>query len=438
VELSEVWSRIFGRHRVLVIAFVLLGLGGGLAVHWSDKPNYRASTRLLASSTDPSTSNEAVAIADTMRALATGPSLIRKALGSIGVNRDPAEVAGNIDVRGLGSSGVVELQVSDRDPSVALRLTKAIGAAVVSQRVHDASNTTRHAISALRTQVKGFKRQIAHVDRELSAVNANAGSIDPSVANRAIADREQLLAQRTGLSEQLTVLTSKEADLTSLLAAPAPAAMIDPPAGPAELIKPQRFPDLLLGGLLGLILGVAAAGVLETIRPTVVGRAAIARSLQTAVLGELRRSGGHWNLDDVLEAASHIGLAAAGSAVKRVDLLSTSAHIDVPRLASAVGDELTHLSVEVATPATIVGLVVSGGDAAGPARTAHRGRPAPDRGLVLVVPEAVKQADLEPARDFIAISGWPLLGVIIAHRSNALALVRRDSNNTALTSEASA
>lgn len=433
-------SRIFGRHRLLVIAIVLLGLGGGFALHRSDKPDYRGSARLLVSSTDPSTSSQAAAIADTVRALATGPTLVRNALASIGVHRDPAQVAGDITVRNLGSSGVVELQVTDRDPDVALRLTRAIGKAVVSQRTDSSARSITDAISALETEINGLNSQIAGVDRRLTAANARAGSFDPSVANQAIADREQLLARRSGLSDQLTVLTSKEQDLTAQLAVRPRAAMIDPPEGPAKLVKPQRFPDLALGGLLGLILGVAAAGVLETVRPTVVGRAAIARSLQTAVLGEVRRSGPDWNEGDVLEAASHIGLAAAGASVKRVDLLSTSRHIDVPRLASAVGDELTHLGVDVATPATIVGRVVSGDDAPNTGRTAHRGRPVPQRGLVLVVPDAVKQAELEPARDFLAISGWPLLGVIIAHRDTALALVRREFNSIPLapTSEASA
>jgi hypothetical protein len=58
--------------------------------------------------------------------------------------------------------------------------------------------------------------------------------------------------------------------------------------------------------------------------------------------------------------------------------------------------------------------------------------------VVLVVPEAVKLADLDPVRDFLAISGWPLLGVIIAQRDNPLIIVRRESAQTALTSEASA
>jgi capsular polysaccharide biosynthesis protein len=438
VELSEVLSRIFGRHRFLVIGFVVLGLLGGLSVHRGDNPEYRAAARLLATSTDPATSSQAGAIADTIRALATGPALVRKALISIGVHRDPGKVADAVAVRSLGSSGVVELQVTDRDPNVALRLTMAIGTAVVDQRIEAASKSVRNEISALQQQIDRLQLQVSDVDRQLKPVNERAGSFDPTVANTATARREQLLAQRGALTDQITVLVSHHADLTGQLALRPPAAIVDAPEAPAQRVTPQRLPDVALGILLGLILAVATAAALETLRPTVVGRAAIARSLQTPVLGGVRRSGNDWNQGDILEAASHIGLAAAGAAVRRVDFMSTSPHINVTQLAAAVSEELTHLSVEVATAGRIVGHVVSADEPNGAGRGSARGRrPAPQRGLVLVVPEAVKAADLEPARDFLAICGWPLLGVIIAQRGSPLAMVRREST-TNLTSEESA
>jgi capsular polysaccharide biosynthesis protein len=436
MELTEVLSRVFGRHRILIIGLVLLGLAGGLALHWADKPDYRGTARLTITSSEPTTASEASAIVDTVRALATGPALVRDALASIGVRRDPTSVADDaISVRGLGSSGVVELQVTDRDPDVALRLTQAIAKAFVDQRIKAASAGLEHEISVVQRQISALQSQVSDLDRRLNRLSVLAGSLDPSVANTAIARREQLLAQRTAITDQIAALTSNATDLTGQLAAQSPATIVDPPESPAERVTPQRLPDIALGALLGLILAVAVAAAMETLRPTVVGRAAIARSLQTAVLGELRRSGDDWNPDDVLEAASHVGLAAAAASVKRIDFMSTSPQIDVSRLATSISEALTHLSVEVATPGAIVGRVVSPEENGGSGRSR---RPTPVRGLVLVVPEAVKLADLEPSRDFLAICGWPLLGVIIAQRSSPLTLIRRESSTTPMTSEASA
>jgi uncharacterized protein involved in exopolysaccharide biosynthesis len=440
MELTEVLSRIFGRHRLLVIGLVLVGLIGGLALHWGDEPDYRGTARLIAASSEPTTTSQASAIADTVRALATGPALVRAAIRSIGVDRDPASVAAHgVTVHGLGSSGVVELQVEDRDPKVAVQLTEAIADAVVAQRVAAASAGLKHQIAVLQQQIEELQTAVSDVDRRLGELNSRAGSPDPAVANTAIASRQQLLAQRTSLTDQIAVLLSNQTDLTGQLAAQSPATIVDPAQSPAARVQPQRLPSIALGALLGLILAVAVAAALETLRPTVVGRAAIARSLQTAVLGEVRRSGDEWNPDDVLEAASHVGLAAAGAAAKRVDFMSASPQIDVAQLASAVSEELKHLSIEVATPGAIVGRVLQAEESGGSGRgSGHGRRPVPQRGLVLVVPDAVKLADLEPVRDFLAICGWPLLGVIIAQRSSPLMLVRRESIPGPMTSEASA
>jgi capsular polysaccharide biosynthesis protein len=440
VELSEVLSRIFGRHRILVIGLVVIGLLGGLALHWADEPDYRGTARLVATASEPTTAGEATAIADTVRALATGPALVRAAIQSIGADRDPSSVAAHaVNVRGLGSSGVVELQVTDRDPRVAVQLTEAIAKAVVSQRISAASAGLTHEIAVLQQQIQRLEAQVADLDGRLSELSDQAGSPDPTVANTAIAGRDQLLAERSSLTDQIGVLLSNKTDLTGELAAQSPATIVDPPQSPATRVSPQRLSDAALGALLGLILAVAIAAALETLRPTVVGRAAIARSLQTAVLGDVRRSGTEWDPGDVLEAASHVGLAAAGASAKRVDFMSTSPQINVSQLAAAVGDELKHLSVEVATPDAIVGRVVSAEATGSSGRGSSNGRrPVPQRGLVLVVPEAVKQADLEPARDFLAICGWPLLGVIIAQRNSPLTLVRREATPSPITSEASA
>src|SRR6478736_260578 len=83
VELTEVISRIVGRHRLLLIVSVRVALVGGLVMHWARRPEYRGTARLVVTSSDARTPSEATAIADTVRALATGPVLVRTALGGL-------------------------------------------------------------------------------------------------------------------------------------------------------------------------------------------------------------------------------------------------------------------------------------------------------------------------------------------------------------------
>ncbi len=418
-------ARIFRRHRFLVVACLLLGVGGGLALHWSEQPRYLGQARVLVTTADPSSSAQASGIADSVRALATGTDLVRNAISTVGVTRDPAGVAKSVDVHSLGTSGVVQLQVSDREPAVALALTRAIADLVVKQRTDTEGAALRASIGDLDSQIQSVRSQMKTVDAGLAAATAQSASVDPAVLDRASAERARLIAQRTGLSDELTVLSSHRADLAAQLAEQPRASIVDYPSGPAAKAGSQRLPDAALGGLLGLVVGIACAALLETLRPSVMGRAAIARSLRAPVLAEINRSGRTWDAPDVLEAAMHTQLAAAGANVSRVELLATSPRIDVAGLAAALAPELGSTAVGVVNvDSTGTGPQVNLGD---PATVRGRRTLAQRRGLVLVVRDAVKLADLEPARDFLAISGWPLLGVIIAPRGGIVAVTRRPS-----------
>jgi capsular polysaccharide biosynthesis protein len=437
VELSEVLARIFSRHRLLVTLCLALGLAAGIGLHWSDKPVYEGRARLLVSPSEPTSTAQASAQVDAVRALATGPALVREALASIGVDRDVSKLSrGAISVRGMGGSGVVELRVTDRDPAVAIQLTDAIGQALVKQRTDTLSATITSGMTKITSRIAATQSQIDAVDNELAASVDLAGSADPEVVSRATADRDRLLAQRDGLVQELSVLFTQRADLETQLAQRPATIMVDPASAPATRIGVNRLPDIGLGGLLGLVVGTALAASIETLRPTVVGRAAIARSLQAPVLAEITSSPAGWSAGDVLEAASHTEMAAEGAGITRVEFMSTTPRIDLAGLASALGSELSRLPVGVVNPYSAVTPVTVATESKRPPGP-NRARRVPTRpGLVVVVPGAVKLAGLEPVRDFLAISGWPLLGVIIAHRANPLA--GRPSPTTNLTSEASA
>ncbi|HET8789255.1 MAG TPA: Wzz/FepE/Etk N-terminal domain-containing protein, partial [Actinomycetes bacterium] len=85
MELGEVIGRIFGRHKKLIAALVLAGLLAGFAIHLDDAPRYSASARLVLDTSDPEDQAQSGVIADTTRAIASGPSLVREALEKIGV-----------------------------------------------------------------------------------------------------------------------------------------------------------------------------------------------------------------------------------------------------------------------------------------------------------------------------------------------------------------
>ncbi len=416
MELDEVIGRIFGRHKLLLVVCVALGLLVAMGFHWTDKPQYASSARVVIGSQDPTSSAQATALADTVRALATGPQLVASALKQVGVQRDPVTVAAeDVDVQALGSSGVVELTVTDQDPKVAVSLAGALARAVVQARANAADSTATQTLAELDARAAALQDQIDKTDAATAALAGAIGSDIPSVANQALARRDQLAAASVVLSQQLGVVQTERADIESQSALRPSAAVVDTPQPEAHPVPGRRLADLAIGALLGLLLGIALAAGIESLRPSVVGRSGLARSIQAPILAELSGGPDDWAVPEVAEAAMHVEMAATGADVRRVELIGADRKTDLARMSEAIGAAaprivVSHVDARAARKAG------AGQSAAAVRRGISRdlsGR----RGLVVVVPSAVRLSDLDPLKDFVSISGWPLLGIIVCQPS---------------------
>ncbi|HET9559777.1 MAG TPA: hypothetical protein VFS70_21760 [Actinomycetota bacterium] len=406
MELGEVIGRIFGRHKKLIAALILAGLLAGLAIHLDDAPQYSASARLVLDTSDPEDQAQSGVIADTTRAIASGPSLIRNALEKIGVRRDATELAKrHVRVQALGSSGVMQLSVTDSDPKVAVALANAIAAAVIRTRLQVTSGEAATAVRSLDQQLTRLQQEISDLDARIDQAGGAAGS-------------GQLVRRREAIAQRMSQMESERASVETTRALRPRAAVLDPASPPAQQLPGRRLPDLVLGGLLGLLLGVGAAALVESLRPTLVGRTAIARGTEAPVLAELvgppqRRGNRHgWVAADVAEAAMHVELVAVAAGVQQVRLMALDRQVDLSNLVQTLGDSLKTATVQQADmptarrrrPGARAGLEP---EAVQPEGDGGR------IGLVLVAPTVLKLADLDPVKDFLTISGWPLLGVIV-------------------------
>lgn len=416
MELGEVIGRIFGRHRKLIAALILAGLLAGFAIHLDDAPQYTASARLVLDASDPEDQAQSGVIADTTRAIASGPSLVRDALERIGVRRDATELAKrHVRVQALGSSGVMQLSVTDTDPKVSVALANAIAQAVIRTRLQVTAGEAATVVRNLDQQLTRLQRQLSDLDARIDQAGGAAGA-------------GQLVRRREALAQRMSQLESERASVETTRALRPRAAVLDPASPPAQQIPGRRLPDLVLGGLLGLLLGVGAAALVESLRPTLVGRTAIARGTEAPVLAELvgppqRRGHRHgWVAADVAEAAMHVELVAVAAGVQQVRLMALDRQVDLSNLVQILGDSLKTATVQQADmptarrrrPGARAGLEP---EAVQPEGDGGR------IGLVLVAPTVLKLADLDPVKDFLTISGWPLLGVIVYQPLRRRALV---------------
>jgi capsular polysaccharide biosynthesis protein len=224
VDIHEIARRLWSRWPV-VAALAVAGAVVGLLLHVGDETRYTSTVRVLAAG-DPLTSPGA--LADELLAVVTTTTRVQAAIEDAADDdgdaaRSVAEVADHVTVEPLGQSSVLALSVSDPDPEVAAAL---------------ANSLSKQAVDTLTPSGDGG--------------DGDDGDSDASDA------------------------TSVEGPI------------VIESARPAETPDRSRLAaDAVLGLFLGLIAGVGAAAVLETLRPTLVAPRYVAEAFGTRLLGDV-------------------------------------------------------------------------------------------------------------------------------------------------------
>jgi capsular polysaccharide biosynthesis protein len=421
VELTEAAQRIL-RHLRMITAVVVVALVATLAVTMARDDSFVASTRLSVGrdTTDP---DEAKALVDTVHGIVTSPSQVAAALEKLGLSRNANNIANDrVEVRSVGISGVLILSVSDSDPDVAAALSNALAEQFLASR-------REPLIEPLQERLRQFDEELTAVEEEIDTIEAAAQQQGAPIdtlrlrLDEAARRRSDIRTQRQQLSQTLAVL-------------PKPT-VIDPATAPRNPEPVRLAANLVVAGLLALIIAVAIAAVLETLRPTIVSGDALARFLGAPVLGRVPNPpqlhtevGDPWLLHHLVQAAS-------AAAVGGVGLVSVGRVVDLRRLAAQLET--------AAAPQLGVTVLGSHGEDLGrqrrsaarsSARRVHRTSWAETSwsqvlsaensrlGLVVVAPEVMKRSALSELEHLVAVTAWPLLGIIAypTHRTSGRAL----------------
>jgi capsular polysaccharide biosynthesis protein len=450
MELNEAARRIFGTHLRLIALWVILGFLVAALLHAGNERTYTATTRLVLDTPDARDRSDSTAIADMAKAIATSPSEVRGALKDAHITtRDPVDVARHhVSVTALGSSAVLDLSVSDPNPRVAAAVSNTLAARVIQTRVKVSSGQLQQVLTELDSRIATLNRRIGDLDVQIASLGlTNAGARDAAQRSR------DFLAQARGVLEAERVsLLSTDAQR------PNPAIISQAPL-PTHPDSSRLLQDLVLGALLGLVLGIGSAGLIETVRPTFVGGDVLARELDTPLLGSLPGDSGERQRQRLVSLiAARLHLAAEGVGVHDIVLLGAGTDMELRELAErleAVPAEALHAvpdDTEFARAATA--------DAQGSART-HR-RPAPfaedqprdgasagDRarpgmrirafdvnsslvggqngaGIALVSPSTLAKSKLDDVRHLLNATRSPLLGLITYDGSPLRPSARQD------------
>lgn len=408
MELNDVLRRIVGQHWRLLTACLLGGITLGLlfAPHGTQ---YAASARLVLDTPDPVTRQQSEAIADTGRAIATSPSQVRRALDKAGVQRgDPAVFAKrHVALVALGSSGVLQLSVTDGDRQVAATVANALAKLVIGTRLAVSNGQTDRVLARLDQRTSELSRKIVAADEQLNSLTQQLAVATTSTDADALrTERDAAQSARDFLVQRRSVLESERVSLLSDSAQRPRPSIISAATPPGKPAPSHRMMYLVLGALLGLILGIGVAALVEAVRPTLVGSDALADELDSPLLGTVGASAAPSATVDI---GARLRLAADAAHVGNVALLGTRSDVDLERLAeslqasAAVGDRKT--------PAN------TNGHGAALSIDAFRPEQPPINngklnGLVLVSPNALKRTELNDIAYLLKVSQLPLLGLI--------------------------
>ncbi len=389
MEISEVAKRIFRARGLVIVAFLLTGLAAGFGVHKGlETKTYTASARLVLSGSVPQNSDWAAALAGTVQGIVTSPAQLSKALAEAGATRDIVKFTKEVDTQSLSSSSVLELSVTDPNAGVATAVANTLATFAVATLNAQAQQPSEALLSELQAQIDPLASEIAAIGSELSAARSSASEVTA------------LLAQRTDLSQQMTALITKQADIEQQMVQSQGASVVAPATRP-DVTDPSRLPlDLILGALASLILGIGLAVILETLRPTLVGRLAIERALGAPVFGVMTADSSAPG--DLSALSGRLHRAAERARVSTVVLWNRDEDLsDVARRLQGTKPSV----VRAGRPSLTV-------------RAAVPGEPVNPRwALVVVVPPMVPLRTIEEADELRTDEGLTVLGGIIRPRN---------------------
>jgi capsular polysaccharide biosynthesis protein len=399
VDLNEAAQRIFKFHWVLILLMVMVGVTIPALLFGSTGASYVASSRLVIGSEDARDGQQAAALADTALALATSPAVLGEALGVAGVQRDQSEVAEQVGVDPVGSSGVLQLSVTDPDPRASASIANALAGVIVQRREAAVLGDTEALLAETDAEIATLTETVTDIEAAADAAARSAAAA--RARGLAVEDPLDAIALRhTQAVEQLGRAQTQRQALAQTLAQAVRPAVIDASATQGSAVESGLRSRLALGALLGLIVGIALAATLEAWRPTL-GPTALARYLGVPLLGRLRRLPGKAMPLPDKWLVRYVALAADGAGVRSFELVPVAQQVDVTGLAES-------LAAEGDGGREIVPVVLDGPhDYRLPARSSR-----PDTGIIVVAPKKVKVAWLTNLERHARLTRQPVIGVI--------------------------
>src|SRR5437870_5120797 len=263
LELGDAIQRILRRHWKVIVLALVVGLAIPAVAHAWDETQYIATSRLVIDAADPKNAQASTSLADGAQGIVTSPGRIASALRKAHATRNVNDFAANdVAIKVVGTSGVVDLSVTDTSATVATVVANDLARQLVQARQQVAGGDVPQLVESLNAQISSATQRIAELN---AATGASVANVDARAAQArvlkiqhdgAIRERSDLEKQRqtvlaqlgrpqansdvlaqqaATLDSQITTVNQRVADLEA-----ASAAVADPQSSPSDVLRLQH------------------------------------------------------------------------------------------------------------------------------------------------------------------------------------------------------
>lgn len=393
MTIDEAVHRVVRRHWFLILFCVVVPVVASIAWVGRQPAEYQAVGRVQMG-TDLAASNvQADAMSQRAQGIATSPGVVSRALAKAKVVSDPTIFAdNNVTVTRVGVSPVLDIAVTADSPQAASKIADSITRDVITF-------TNEAGQASITSQQKNLQKEITAVKKQQSQLIPRLGSLDPTTdAGRILAIQAQLnglTAAQTEFERQLSDLNISTPTTLSQQAL-----LLDPVRASTVPQPNDLWPQAVIAGLIGLLLGLGLASLREAIFPSLRSPRAIAYAVDAPHLGHIPNSdlGAPESIAALGRIGDRIALLARGHDVHRVFVLPVLDKYDV--LANLVAFRLSPHGEEDDHRVECVAL------------DSHWEDPGDRPAAVLLCRRTISGRDLKRAMAQLEPLGWPLLGFI--------------------------
>ncbi len=273
-------AQVLVRRWRVVTFMTVLGVAAGLALAFSQSPQYTARAEVLVEPLTVQLPSSGIIVQpgeiETQIKVIESQPVAQQVIEELHLAGTPTDLLRTVNVAGVDETRVLDIEVTRGDANQAASIANAFAAKYLEYRHQLASERADAAVASYTTQVNELQAQLTEATRTLNRAQTE------ETKQVAEARRQGLLIQLTQASTLLAANQSPDLPGGEILVE------ANPPKKPSA---PKPVRSGILGGVIGLLLGIALAFARDHLDDVVRDEARLAEILGgTPVLGQIP----HW------------------------------------------------------------------------------------------------------------------------------------------------